>query len=57
MAIRDFTYDNDGADNEALMRRLFAGELDTYTLEKRYVHADGHPVWVALSVSVVRARR
>ncbi len=35
-------------------RRLDSGALDGYTLEKRYIHADGHPVWVSLSISLVR---
>ena len=36
------------------VRRMLAGELRTYTMEKRYFHADGHTVWVLLSVSLVR---
>ena len=33
---------------------LLAGEIDKYSLEKRYVRAGGSPVWVSLSVSLVR---
>lgn len=33
---------------------LLAGELGTYTLEKRYVRADGRTVWATLTVSLVR---
>jgi diguanylate cyclase (GGDEF)-like protein/PAS domain S-box-containing protein len=35
-------------------RRLLAGEIDTYRMEKRYVHKDGHIVWGVLAVSLVR---
>src|SRR5215217_5917762 len=35
------------------LRRLLAREVRTYQTEKRYVHQDGHVVWVLLSASVV----
>ena len=34
--------------------RLLAGELDSFTIEKRYCHRDGSYVWVALTVCLVR---
>jgi diguanylate cyclase (GGDEF)-like protein/PAS domain S-box-containing protein len=34
--------------------RLFAGEIDTFSVEKRYLRKDGSTVWVALTVSLVR---
>jgi len=37
-----------------LFRRLREDELPSYTVEKRLVHRDGSPIWVALSVSLVR---
>jgi diguanylate cyclase (GGDEF)-like protein/PAS domain S-box-containing protein len=45
--------DRDSSGSE--MRRLAAGEIDAYRLEKRYVHADGHSIWTSLSVSLVRS--
>jgi PAS domain S-box-containing protein len=33
---------------------LLRGDDDTYGIEKRYVHADGRVIWVAISVSLVR---
>ena len=36
------------------MRALAAGELTTYSAEKRYLRADGSEAWVALHVTVVR---
>lgn len=37
-----------------LVRQMLAGERRAYSMEKRYFHADGHTVWVLLSVSLVR---
>jgi PAS domain S-box-containing protein len=37
-----------------LLRQVLAGERRTYQMDKRYLHADGHIIWVSLSVSLVR---
>jgi diguanylate cyclase (GGDEF)-like protein/PAS domain S-box-containing protein len=34
--------------------RLLAGEQDFMFVEKRYLHKQGHPIWVALTVCLVR---
>jgi len=34
--------------------RLLRGEIESYIREKRYVHKDGHILWVRLSMSTVR---
>ncbi len=49
----DITHQDDLAHSRLEMQRLGAGEISGYQLEKRYIHADGHTVWVALSVSMV----
>jgi PAS domain S-box-containing protein len=36
------------------VRRMLDGSLSHYDMEKRYLHKDGHIVWVLLSVSLVR---
>lgn len=36
------------------MRQMLDGALSHYDMEKRYIHKDGHIVWVLLSVSLVR---
>jgi diguanylate cyclase (GGDEF)-like protein/PAS domain S-box-containing protein len=53
-SIRDITHPEDWEVNAVEMRRLFAGEIQSYKMEKRYLHADGHAVWAALSASIVR---
>ena len=48
---QDITHPDDlGVDLE-LFERLLAGETDHYQLEKRYVHRDGHAVWINLTVA------
>ncbi len=39
-------------DNE---RRVIAGEVDSYTMEKRYLRDGGDPIWVRLTSSLVRS--
>lgn len=45
--------DDVGADWSAV-RRLLAGEIGTYSLEKRYIRKDGSPLWGYLTVSLLR---
>ena len=51
---QDITVLADQAGDDDVMRRLLAGETAGTTLEKRYVHRDGHAVWVNLAVELVR---
>jgi PAS domain S-box-containing protein len=36
------------------VRQMLAGEIQTYQMEKRYLHKLGHIVWILLSVALVR---
>jgi PAS domain S-box-containing protein len=54
---RDFqsiTYEEDLDTDVGHMRQMLDGSLSHYDMEKRYLHKDGHIVWVLLSVSLVR---
>ncbi|HZF59393.1 MAG TPA: PAS domain S-box protein [Rubrobacter sp.] len=54
MTFQDITHPDDlGADLDQL-RRLLAGEIETYSMEKRYFSKDGSVVWINLTVSLVR---
>jgi len=54
MTFQDITHPDDlGADLDQL-RRLLAGEIETYSMEKRYFRKDGSVVWINLTVSLVR---
>jgi PAS domain S-box-containing protein len=50
----DLTHPDDVALSANYHRRLFAGEVETYQFEKRYLHRDGRAIWAWLTVSVVR---
>ncbi len=51
---QDITHPEDLDTDLALMRRLLAGELPHYSMEKRYYHKTGKIVFVSLTVSLVR---
>jgi two-component system, NarL family, sensor histidine kinase UhpB len=50
----EITHPDDLAADVALARRLVAGEIDRYSLDKRYIRRTGEPVWVRLSVGLIR---
>ncbi len=52
--VAEVTHPDDLQQSLASMQQLFRGEHDRYTLEKRYLHADGHVVHAQLTASVVR---
>ena len=51
---QSITQPDDLAPDLQLVARLVAGEINSYCVEKRYVHKSGHLVWVRLDVSLVR---
>ena len=54
LTFHDITEPADLAEDVALVDRLLNNEIQEYTLEKRYIHKQGHHVWVSLTVSLVR---
>jgi diguanylate cyclase (GGDEF)-like protein/PAS domain S-box-containing protein len=55
LTFQDITHPDDLEADLELVRQVVDGERRSYRMEKRYVRSDGEPVWVVLSVSVVRA--
>jgi PAS domain S-box-containing protein len=53
---QDITHPDDLASDLEYVRKMLAGEIDTYQMEKRYFHKDGAIVWISLSVSLVRTK-
>jgi two-component system, cell cycle sensor histidine kinase and response regulator CckA len=51
--VSDLTQDDDWPETENMLRELWAGERSSYTIEKRYIHKDGHHVWCVASVSAI----
>ncbi|MFA6231398.1 MAG: EAL domain-containing protein [Rhodanobacter sp.] len=52
--IAAITHPDDLAGDMDLLQQLLAGERESYQLEKRNLHQDGHVVHIQLSVSLVR---
>jgi PAS domain S-box-containing protein len=54
MTFQDITYPDDlGADMDNV-KRMLAGEIETYQMEKRYFSKQGEIIWALLAVSLVR---
>jgi PAS domain S-box-containing protein len=54
MTWADFTHPDDLAANVDQFNRVLAGEIDGYTLDKRYVRKDGQVIYATVSVKCVR---
>jgi PAS domain S-box-containing protein len=52
--IHELTYDADVADKSTEIARLWRGEIDFYTREKRYVRKDQSVVWTRVTATLVR---
>jgi PAS domain S-box-containing protein len=51
---QDITHPDDLARDLVPVGQLLAGETARYQMEKRYLHRDGHTVWINLTGSLVR---
>ncbi|WP_394780786.1 EAL domain-containing protein [Undibacterium sp.] len=56
MSFQELTHPGDLQADEEMVRGLIAGQYPNYTKEKRYIHKDGHAVWVNITVSLVYDR-
>lgn len=54
LTFQDVTYADDLAEDMAQVERTLAGEIQEYTMEKRYIRKDGAIIWGHLKVSLVR---
>jgi PAS domain S-box-containing protein len=54
MDFQKITFADDLAANIENARRLIAGDIQSYQMDKRYIHKDGHILWAKLSVSLAR---
>ena len=57
MSFQDITHPDDLEADLAQVRRLLAGEIANFHMEKRYIHKRGHRIWILLSVGLVRDTR
>ena len=51
---QDITHPEDLDADLASVRRMLAGEIQTYSMEKRYIRKDSSQVWICLTVGLVR---
>lgn len=51
---QQITHPDDLDTDQLLLARLHAGDFPRYTLEKRYIRADGTIIWINLTVAMVR---
>lgn len=54
MTFADLTHPDDVQRDWELYRELVAGKRRFYTMQKRYIHKDGHTIWANLVVSLVQ---
>ena len=54
LSIQDITYPADLEYELTYLRRLIAGEISTYSIEKRDIRRDGSIIWVNVTASLVR---
>ncbi|MCB1820665.1 MAG: PAS domain S-box protein, partial [Candidatus Competibacteraceae bacterium] len=52
--LQSITHPNDLDVDLAYVQQMMAGEIETYQIDKRLLHQDGHVVWTQLNVSLVR---
>ncbi|MEQ8359185.1 MAG: PAS domain S-box protein [Cytophagales bacterium] len=55
LTFQDITYPDDVDIDVSLVKDLIEGKDDKYFLNKRYIHKEGHLVWIELGVSIVRS--
>ena len=54
MDFQSITHPDDLARDLETMSRVASGEIDSWELEKRYIHATGRVIWIKLDVAAVR---
>jgi sigma-B regulation protein RsbU (phosphoserine phosphatase) len=52
--VRRCTHPDDWEQQQELTRALYAGEMDRFSFEKRYIHPNGKMVWGELTVTLLR---
>jgi hypothetical protein len=50
---QDVTHPDDVEEDVENVHRLLSGDINTYSMEKRYIRKDGTPLWVNLTVSLL----
>ena len=53
-SFQDITHPDDLDADSGFVQQMLAGDIETYSLEKRYLRKDGTQVWINLTVALVR---
>ncbi|MGE5660222.1 MAG: PAS domain S-box protein [Actinomycetota bacterium] len=51
---REITHPDDLERDEAYAHQILAGEIDSYSIEKRFIRKTGEPIWTNVTASLVR---
>ncbi|MBU1368038.1 MAG: PAS domain S-box protein [Bacteroidetes bacterium] len=54
MNFADLTFPDDLKKEELFIEKIINNEINTYNIEKRYIHKEGHTIWISLYSSAVR---
>ncbi|AOV16205.1 hypothetical protein BJI67_03185 [Acidihalobacter aeolianus] len=54
MNFADFTHPDDLEIEQVFFDEMLANKRNSYQITKRYVHRDGHTIWVDLSAGAIR---
>ncbi len=55
LTFQEITHPDDLAADLRYVEQVASGKLETYSMEKRYYHKEGHIVWINLTVSAIFA--
>jgi PAS domain S-box-containing protein len=51
---QSITHEDDIAVGSDAMKMMLSGQCPTAQIQKRYIHKEGHPIWVDLNVTLIR---
>jgi len=54
LTFQDITHADDLQADLEYVKQMLEGEIQTYSMEKRYIHKKGNIVWINLTVSLIR---
>ena len=54
--VRDFSHPDDRDLSGPLVKRLMAGEIPSFTIERRYLRKGGQPFWAQATTAVAHGR-
>jgi len=54
LTFQDVTHPSDLGADIALQQRALRGEIESFRMEKRYIHKNGSTVWINLNVALIR---